>query len=193
PREVPVRIGINAYLHDAVSILVEKRSRPLNRSLAEIQKGSMPTDGGNFIVEQEDYAQVMADPAAAKYVHRYVGARQLLRAEDRWCLWLEGMDPADLTRSRILRERVDAVRAFRASSTAASTRDYPHHHLFRQPQRLTERYACIPSVVSEARRYFVVASLEPDVIASNLVFQCSVADGFQFAILSSSMFIAWQK
>ena len=193
PREVPVRIGINAYLHDAVSILVEKRSRPLNRSLAEIQKGSMPTDGGNFIVEQEDYAQVMADPVAAKYVHRYVGARELLRAEDRWCLWLEGMDPADLTRSRILRERVDAVRAFRASSTAASTRDYPHHHLFRQPQRLTERYACIPSVVSEARRYFVVASLEPDVIASNLVFQCSDADGFQFAILSSSMFIAWQK
>ncbi|MDN5654056.1 MAG: hypothetical protein L0G46_03050 [Kocuria sp.] len=193
PTEVPVRIGINAYLRDAVNILVEKRSGPLSGSLAEIQKGSMPTDGGNFAVEREDYAQVAEDPVAAKYVRRYVGARELLRAEDRWCLWLEGMDPADLSRSRILRERVDAVKAFRASSTAASTRDYPHHHLFRQPQRLTEHYACIPSVVSETRRYFVVASLEPDVIASNLVFQCSDPDGFQFAILSSSMFITWQK
>lgn len=193
PTEVPVRIGINAYLRDAVNILVEKRSGPLSGSLAEIQKGSMPTDGGNFVVEREDYAQVTEDPVAAKYIRRYVGARELLRAEDRWCLWLEGMDPADLSRSRILRERVDAVKAFRASSTAASTRDYPHHHLFRQPQRLTEHYACIPSVVSETRRYFVVASLEPDVIASNLVFQCSDPDGFQFAILSSSMFITWQK
>ena len=192
-REVPVRVGINAYLHDAENILVEKRSTPLSPSLSKIQKGSMPTDGGHFIIEPDEYAQVMEDPVAAKYVRKYVGARELLHNEDRWCLWLEGMDPADLTRSRLLRDRVDAVKAFRATSTAASTRDYPHHHLFRQPQRLTEHYACIPSVVSESRRYFVVASLEPDVIASNLVFQCSDPDGFQFAILSSSMFITWQK
>ncbi|MGO7410861.1 type IIL restriction-modification enzyme MmeI, partial [Rhizobium ruizarguesonis] len=80
------------------------------------------TDDGNFIIEPEDYAVVTADPVAAKYVHKYVGARELLRNEDRWCFWLDGMDPDDLSRSRILRERVEAVRVFRSKSKAASTR-----------------------------------------------------------------------
>ena len=193
PHEVPVKIGINAYLLDARNILVEKRSNPLGPALDAVQKGSMPTDDGNFVVEPEDYTEVAADPIAAKYLRQYVGARELLHSEERWCLWLEGMDPEDLRRSRVLHDRVEAVRRFRAASKAASTRDYPHHHLFRQPQRLTEQYACIPSVVSETRLYFTVASLPPDVIASNLVFQCADPDGLQFAILSSSMFITWQK
>lgn len=135
----------------------------------------------------------MADPVAAKYVHRYVGARELLHDEDRWCLWLEGADPADLMRSRILRERIKAVREFRQASKASATREYPHHHLFRQLAKQDTNYVCIPSVVSESRRYFAVAHLGPEVITSNLAFQCADADGFQFAIMSSSMFITWQK
>ena len=193
PREVPVRIGINAYLRDAKNILVEKRSQPLSPSLARVEYGSKPTDDGNLIVEPSEYNEVTADPIAAKYVHRYVGARELLHNEDRWCLWLNGMDPEDLSRSRVLRERVAAVRAFRLASKASATRDYPHHHLFRQLAKQEVKYVCIPSVVSETRRYFTVAHLDPNVIASNLAFQCADPDGFQFAMLSSSMFITWQK
>lgn len=191
--EVPVKIGINAYLLDARNVLVEKRSKPLGPDLALMEYGSKPTDDGNFIVEPEDYATVAADPIAARYLHRYVGARELLHDEKRWCLWLEGMDPEDLRRSRLLRERVEGVRAFRTASKAAATREYPHAHLFRQLARQKDRFVCVPSVVSETRRYFTVASLTPDVIASNLVFQCADPDGFQFAVLSSSMFITWQK
>ena len=193
PQEVPVRIGINAYLHDAKNILVAKRSAPLSPSLTTVEYGSKPTDDGNLIVEPDEYAEVMADPVAAKYVHRYVGARELLHNEDRWCLWLDGMNPDDLGRSRVLRERVEAVRAFRQASRASATREYPYHHLFRQLAKQEDKYVCIPSVVSETRRYFTVAHLDPDVITSNLAFQCADPDGFQFAILSSSMFIAWQK
>lgn len=193
PREAPVRLGINAYLQDARNVLVEKRSKPLSPELAPMEYGSKPTDDGNFIVEPEDYAEVAADPVAAKYLHRYVGARELLHNEDRWCLWLEGMDPEDLRRSRILHDRVEAVRVFRAASKAAATRDYPYAHLFRQLAKQSDHFVCVPSVVSETRRYFTVASLDSDVIASNAVFQCADPDGFQFAILSSSMFITWQK
>ncbi|WP_206678272.1 type IIL restriction-modification enzyme MmeI, partial [Salmonella enterica] len=80
-------------------------------------KGSQPTDGGNLIVEAAVYEEVAADPAVAKYLRRYVGARELIHDTPRWCLWLEELEPADLTRSRLLRERLDAVRAFRADST----------------------------------------------------------------------------
>src|SRR5699024_11152222 len=116
-----------------------------------------------------------------------------LHDEDRWCLWLEGVDPSDLTRSRILRDRVEAVRTFRAASKAASTREYPHHHLFRQLAKQDTSFVCIPIHISEARRYFPVASFEADVVASNANFIMKDPDGFQFAIMSSSMFITWQK
>src|SRR5690606_17239291 len=86
PIESPAK-NINAYLLDADNILVEKRSTPLSPELSLMSYGSKPTDDGNLIVEPEEYAEVMADPIAAKYVHRYVGARELLHNEQRWCLW----------------------------------------------------------------------------------------------------------
>lgn len=192
PVEAPAK-NINAYLLDADNILVEKRSTPLSPELSLMSYGSKPTDDGNLIVEPEEYAEVMADPIAAKYVHRYVGARELLHNEQRWCLWLDGMEPNDLRNSSILKKRVEAVRAFRESSKAASTRDYPYHHLFRQLAKQNEPYICVPSVVSETRKYFTCAHLDADVITSNLAFQCPDPDGLQFAAMSSGMFIAWQK
>ena len=193
PREVPVKIGINAYLQDAKNILVEKRSAPLSSALAVVEYGSKPTDDGNLIIEPDQYAEVIADPVAAKYVHKYVGARELIHDEDRWCLWLDGMDPADLNRSRILRDRVEAVRQFRGASRASATREYPHHHLFRQLAKKDTSYACIPIHVGEGRRYYPVALFDADVIASNANFVMNDPDGFQFAIMCSSMFITWQK
>ena len=193
PREVPVKLGINAYLQDARNILVEKRSDMLSPSLSKTWRGSMPTDDGNFIIEPEQYDEVMADPIAAKYVHKYVGARELLHNTDRWCLWLDGMNPADITRSRVIRERVEAVRLFRAASKAASTREYPHHHLFRQLAKQDTSFVCVPRHVSETRRYFTVALFDEDVIAGDANFTIKDPDGFQFAIMSSSMFITWQK
>ncbi|WME24639.1 type IIL restriction-modification enzyme MmeI [Brachybacterium sp. GU-2] len=52
---------------------------------------------------------------------------------------------------------------------------------------------CVPRHVSEARRYFTVALFDADVIAGDANFTIADRDGFQFAIMSSSMFIAWQK
>ena len=54
-------------------------------------------------------------------------------------------------------------------------------------------FLCIPSVVSENRAYFTAARLPSDVIASNLAFQAPDPTGLQFALISSSMFITWQK
>ena len=86
-----------------------------------------------------------------------------------------------------------AVRALRAASNAASTREYRHHHLFRQLAPMTTDFVCIPRHVSEERPYFPVKLLPPEVIASNATFQCADPDGLQFALLSSSMFLTWQR
>ncbi|MCV7613635.1 DNA methyltransferase [Micrococcus luteus] len=184
---------INAYLVDGVNVLVTKHSRPLSPELNMPRYGSKPTDGGNLLVSVEDIDAVRADPIAAKYLRPYVGARELLHNEDRWCLWLVDATGQEIQTSPVLRERVDAVRRLRAQSSAASTREYRHHHLFRQVDAMEGDFVCIPIHVSEDRPYFPVKLLPGGVIASNATFQCADPDGFQFAVLSSSMFLTWQK
>lgn len=194
PVPVAVETTINAYLIDGPNVLVEKASKPLSSSISKSEYGSKPTDGGNLIVEKEDYAEVSADPVAAKYLHRYLGAKELLHGTDRWCLWLDGMDPADLTRSVILKSRVEAVRDFRAKSKAATTREFAQFpHLFRQRAKQDVDFLCIPRHVSETRRYFTVDRFGPEVIAGDANFTLPDPDGEQFALMSSSMFITWQK
>ncbi|WP_421629078.1 DNA methyltransferase [Corynebacterium pseudogenitalium] len=194
PVAVPVERLINAYLVDGPNVLVEKASKPISPEIEKSSYGSKPTDGGNFIIEPESYDDVMADAVAAKYVHPYVGARELLHNTDRWCFWLDDMNPADLNKSMLLKQRVQAVHDFRAQSKAASTRDYAKFpHLFRQRAKMETQFICIPRHVSETRRYFTVDTFPPSVIASDANFQLPDPTGLQFALITSSMFIAWQK
>lgn len=93
-----------------------------------------------------------------------------------------------------LKEAVTAVQQHRNRSTRAATKklaDTPH--LFGEIRQPETDYLCIPSVVSETRRYFTAQRLAADVISSNLVFTAEDPDGLQFGLVSSSMFITWQK
>lgn len=192
PHELKAK-NVNAYLIDGPNVLIGKRSVPLSPSLPEVVKGSMATDGGNLVVEQADYATVNTDPIAAKYLRPYIGSTELINGRERWCLWLVDLDPSDLAASPLLRDRIAAVRRMRESSTAATTRDYPHHHLFRQfGITPTTTFVGIPEVSSVNRRYLPVALLEGGTIISNKVYG-AVDDGILFGIASSSMFVTWLK
>ena len=192
--ETPVDRAINAYLVDGANVLVEKESKPISPVIEETAYGSKPTDGGHLIVEPDEYDEVMADPIAARYIHQYVGARELLHGENRWCLWLDGANPADIVKSPILKERVEAVRKFRAASKAASTREFAQFPaLFRQRAKMDTHYLAIPIHVSESRSYYPVLRMRPEVIASNANFTLPDPDGLQFGLMSSAMFITWQK
>lgn len=186
--------SINGYLVDGPNVLVEQRRTPLSPGLPDAAFGNMPRDGGHLVVEAEEYAEVTVDPVAAKYVRPYIGARELVRRQERWCLWLVDLDPADVRKSPVLRERLEAVREFRRASSASSTRGMAATpHLFGQRSQPDVRFICIPSVVSEHRPFMTCAYFEADVIASNATFKADDPDGFLFGIISSAMFMAWQR
>ncbi|WP_026821109.1 DNA methyltransferase [Arthrobacter castelli] len=194
PVQKAVANRINAYLVDGPRVLVDKAVKPLSPEIAPATFGNMARDDGNLIVEVDEHDRIMADPVAAQYVRPFRGSRELLHSRDRWCLWLVDLDPADVTKSPILRERLAAVAAFRESSKAASTRAMAATpYLFGQRSQPDTNYLCIPSVVSESRRYFTAQPYPPNVIVSNLAFHVQDPDGLQFALASSSMFITWQK
>ena len=185
--------NINPYLVAAPDLFVDKRMKPL-AVLPPAVRGSQPTDDGHLIVEPEDYDSVMADPIAAKYVRPFRMGRELIHGKDRWCLWLVDATPEELQVSQVLRERVDAVREFRLKSKKAPTRRKAETpHLFDENHQPEAGYVGVPRVFSERRQWATVAYLDASVIAGDKVYTMSDSDGFAFAIISSLMFMTWQK
>lgn len=188
--------ALNAYLVEGPNVLAEKRSKPLSSLIPEVVRGSQPTDGGNLIVEVEDYPVVAADPVAARYLRPFVGAKELVQGLERWCLWLEDASEEEIASSPVLSARVEANREWRSAQPqkgdAYKLRDIPH--LMRPNKaRPVEPYVCIPSVVSANRPIFTVKRFSVDTIASNATFTALDPDGFLFGLISSSMFIIWQR
>lgn len=187
---------LNAYLVEGPNVLVEKQSKPLSSLIPEVMRGSQPTDGGNLIVEVEDYPVVAADPVAVRYLRPFVGAKELVQGLERWCLWLEDTSEEEIASSPVLSARVEANREWRSAQPqkgdAYKLRDIPH--LMRPNKaRPVEPYVCIPSVVSANRPIFTVKRFSADTIASNATFTALDPDGFLFGLISSSMFIIWQR
>ena len=197
PEALPVN-HINPYLVEGPDIFIEKRTSPRSPSLPAVHYGSKPADGGHLIVEAEDYPRFAADPIAAKYLRPFRMGREVVQGLDRWCLWMdtEDFDPRDIERSRLLKERVQACQTWREKQShtgdAWKLRDIPY--LMRpNKNRPLHPYAAIPAVVSGSRQFFTCAHYSESVIAGNKVFTAIDTDGFLFAIISSSMFITWQK
>jgi len=186
--------NINPYLVDGPNVLVRRSSLPLSVDMPIVMFGNMPNDGGHLVVEPEDYAEVSADPIARKYLRKFVGTRELLYGEDRWCLWMVDLESNDRDHSPVLAERIAAVRAVRLKSRNPGTVEAAEKpHMFWNTPHPDNRYLCIPGVVSEMRRFVTATSFGPDVIASNLCHIAEDADGFAFAVLSSSMFMTWMR
>lgn len=194
PVEVSGVKNITPYLTDGVSVIVDPASRPLNPQMGEVAYGNKPTDGGSLILDPDAAAVAKQDHIAVKYLRAYVGARELLHGGDRYCLWLVDSTPSERRESPFIRDRVSKRKAFLLDSDAASTRAYAKQaHLFRQIAQPTVPYLCIPAHVSENRPYFLAAHFPPDVITSNANFLSEDPDGLVFAVISSTMFMVWQR
>ena len=195
PEALPVK-HITPYLVEGPDVFVVARRHPLSPRLPEVRFGSKPADGGNLIVEAEDYPRFAADPIAAKYLRPFRMGREVVRGLDRWCLWMhtEDFDPRDIDLSPILKERVRACATFRqGSKKKATVLGAQTAHLFQENHQPSEPYVAIPRVVSETRPFYTAAHLSEDVIAGDQLYTALDPDGFLFAIISSSMFITWQR
>ncbi len=108
--------SINAYLVGGSSIIVNNRSRPINKNI-EMQYGSMPNDGGNLLLsptEKDDL--ISSEPEAAHWVKPILGAQEFLNGKKRYCLWLKGVTEEELNRLPSVKARVENVRSVRLSS-----------------------------------------------------------------------------
>lgn len=185
---------INPYLVDGDPIVVQKRNTPIS-SLSPISYGNKPTDKGNFLFSKEEMqAFVQAEPAAKRFIKKFIGAEEFINGTERYCLWLKDAQPAELRAMPKVLERVANVKAFRLESTAKPTRVAAERptEFFYTSQPDTD-YLVIPETSSENRSYIPIGYESKDVIASNAVWIVPNATLFDFSVLNSSMHMAWVK
>lgn len=191
---VQIASNINPYLLDAPNVFIEKRKKPL-ANVEEMIKGSQPTDGGNLIIEADDYESfILKEPCAINYIRKLIGASEFINNKKRYCLWLEGISPQELKTLPSIKDRVQKVKEFRLKSTKAATRkwaDYPM--LFTENRQPASDYLVVPRVSSENRRYIPIGYISKDVIATDSCMTVSNATTYTFGVLSSNVHNAWMR
>ena len=185
--------NINPYLINANNILVFNRKYPLC-NVPNMMYGNKPTDGGNFILsEEEKNTLVSKNPLLIKFIRPFISAREFLNGGKKWCLWLLDIKPNELKNIPEILERVEAVKQLRAKSIAASTRNYSYHCLFRQITQPKSDYILVPRTTSENRKYIPIGFFTADNIVSDTCQSIPNGDLYLFGILTSEMHMAWVK
>lgn len=184
---------INFYLVSAPDVFLSSRSKPIS-DVNPLTKGNQPSDGGFLILTKEEAEELVSINETIKdYVKEYVGARELINGFVRYCLWLKDA-PNQVLALPEVKQRLEAVRDFRAASTAKPTRDKAKcpHLFFSNPQG-SGTYLAIPRVSSERRRYIPIAFLTPKTIASDGVSIINDASMYHFGVLTSQFHNAWMR
>jgi hypothetical protein len=186
--------NINPYLVDAPTVLIEKRSKPIGNA-PEMTKGSQPSDGGYLLLSNDEKQTFLqTEPEAKKWMRPFLGAEEFINKVPRWCLWLVGIAPNELRAMPHVLQRVEEVKKVRlASSYACSIGSVDRPTEFERIRQTDQPYLLIPSVSSENRKYIPIGYIQPDVIASNLVFMLPNATLYHFGILCSTMHNDWMR
>ncbi|MGI9338798.1 MAG: DNA methyltransferase [Gammaproteobacteria bacterium] len=197
PKSVPHKtaaVNISAYLMDAADTLVDGQSKPLS-PVSEMTIGSKAADGGNLIFtakEKDDFLR--QEPAAEKFLRRYMSADDFINNTEHWCLWLTDAEPAELRDVPNTRARIAKVREFRAKSKKAATRALAEQPaLFSEIRQPNTNYLLIPRVSSEERKYIPVGYMPADVVMSDRSYAVANATHYEFGIIISTMHMAWMR
>jgi len=187
--------NISPYLFEGDDTFAVSQKTPLC-DVPQMYFGNQPRDGGHFVLsEEEKDSLIQQEPSIARWIHPYIGAEEFIKQKSRYCLWLRNAQPTDIKQSKILYEKVQAVREFRLSSSAKTTQGYAKvPHLFAQiTQPEGQDYLLVPSVSSERRRYVPIGFMKADVISSNAVQIIPNATLYHFGVLTSNVHMAWMR
>ena len=186
---------INAYLVPAPDAFIARRSKPLC-DVSPMVRGCQPTDDGNFLLNQEERDELLKlEPTCSGLIRPFSMGAEFIKGVSRYCIWMDGVDPAMLTKMPLVRERVANVREFRLTSSKAATRkkaDVPWLFDEVRPPK-GDSYIAVPKVSSGRRRYVPMGFVTNGMIPGDKLFFISDGGLYEFGVLESQFHNAWMR
>ena len=187
--------NINPYLANAPTILLEKRSTPLQNFVPEMRFGSMANDGGSLLLtdaEKEDL--ISRDPIADRWIKPFMQVDELLYSKKRWCLWLVGVNPAEIRKNKLVAQRVEEVKLHRINSKRETTKQLAKFPtLFGEIRQPEQPYLMVPRHTGEDREFIPIARFDSDVICGDANLLIVDPTLYAFGIFESTMHMAWVR
>ena len=187
--------NINPYLVDGASLFVESSPFVKTSFLPPMLTGSVPNDGGNLILSQEEVRTLKSvSPEVDKFIHPFFGSEDYLHGLMRSCLVISDQDVASARKIASITDRLDRVAALRAESKKKETRQglAKTPHRFQHKGEIPSQNAIIiPSVSSERREWFPVGILEGGTVISNLAFMIIDSPLWNMALIASRLHLVW--
>ncbi|WP_396177191.1 class I SAM-dependent DNA methyltransferase [Flavobacterium sp.] len=193
PHELKVK-NINPFLVEGKDITVENRKSPIC-NVPEIIYGSFALDDGNYTLSELERNEIIsANKNSDKLIKPFIGGRELLHSEKRFCLWLANAEPSEIINNSLIKERVELVRKWRSNSERGNTKKLAETPtLFAEVRQPKTNYLAFPTVSSVNRKYIPIAFLSSEIIASNQLYVLPNSTLYHFGILTSIMHMAWVK
>ncbi len=191
PNKIKVK-NINPYLVQGSDIVVLKRRKPIC-NVPEISFGSMPNDGGNLLLTDDEKKELIKnEPETKKHIKPLISALEFLNGKKRWCIWLENTQPSEIKKINSINKRVLEVKKLRENSKREATKKLASTPwLFGEIRQPKSKYILIPRHSSENRKYIPIDLLDKENIVSDSCLSIDKINFFHFGVLTSKMHMAW--
>lgn len=187
--------NISPYLTVGDTVYIQRRSKPISKYLPTMTYGNLLNDGGNFILSTDEKdALIQKYPQADVLIKKYLGSREFIRGQKRWCLFIPD-DKLDVALSiPNIKVRLEKIEKIRARSTEKSTRamsKFPHRYYFLAHKDTNS--IILPRTSSENREYIPIGFLDQMTIISDAAQAIYNPEPYIFAILTSRMHMVWVR
>lgn len=184
--------NISPYLVSAPNIFIESRNKPLC-SVLPMSTGNRPADGGNLIIEEDEYDEfIKKEPKAVKYIKKLTGAVEYINNKKRYCLWLVGADPSEIRAMPEVMSRIEKCKNDRLNGAADRQKLAATPTIFRETKN-PESYIIVPRVSSQNRRYIPIGFLDSKTIPTDSATIIEGAREYEFGVLTSNVHMAWMR
>ncbi len=183
--------NINPYLVAAPNVVVETSTNQLS-SLPKMLRGNLPNDGGKLLLERDEMIEIIdQDINAKKYLKKFIGAKEFIASNYRYCIWVKDDDAAKASAIPVLKNRFDQVSTIRSKGGSQARGGVGHPYKFVFAPHKDGLAIAIPAITSENREYLPVGVVDESTIVGAKCYVIYDPPIWSLSLIASRMHWVW--
>lgn len=179
---------------ESSSLTILSRTKSLS-GLKPLLKGSLPADENYLTLSSQEKDSIISSfPDAAQFIKPFLGAGEIIKKEERFCIWVDDEDKDIAYSIPPFVARFNHVAEMRLNSKKAVTQKLAEKpYQFAERRYDSRRALVIPVVSSENRKYIPMDFVQAGTVVYYSAFGMYDPQLVDFAIINSYMHMLWVR